>query len=251
MCTGDQVYNQTTRICVCPNGTTLRNGRCQKNQVTPVPNVTRCSTNQYFNGRICVCNPGFMNISGACGTCPQGTYFNGLACLCPQNTFLVNNVCISCPQGATYSGNTCICPLGQTYINNTCRSTTITPNNTTPVNPSNTVSLNLLGYLRFTGYIAARISLSYIPPAYLSNNCAACSNLLNVTITGGVSRPLSTAFSFTSPNVINVFFAFNTPVPQPFTAAVGMVPNNFYTGYNISSILNLNVTNAVIASATS
>lgn len=248
VCTGDQVYNQTTRTCACPAGTTLRNGRCQRTQVIPTPNTTRCSSNEYFNGRVCVCNPGLVNISGSCGSCPQSTYFNGLSCVCPQNTFLRENACTSCPQGATYNGNTCICPSGQTYDNssNICRSTSTNP--TTP--GGNSVSLNVVGYMRFTGYLVARVSVSYIPPAYLSNNCAACSNLLNVTITGGTSRPVSTAFSFTSPNIINIFFGFNTPVPQPFTASVRVNPTTFYSGYNIANVLSLNVTNAIINAAT-
>jgi hypothetical protein len=246
VCTGDQVYNQTTRTCVCPAGTTLRNNRCQKNPTTP--NVTNCGANSYFNGRTCVCNNGYYNISNSCTTCPQRAYFNGLTCVCPQNMFISNNVCTSCPQGATYNGNTCVCPFGQTYINNTCRASTTTNNTNTTT--GNRVTLTVQGYMRLTGYIVARVAVSYIPPAYLANNCAACSNLLNVTVTGGAVRPSQIAFGFTAPNIINIFFGFNFPTPQPFTATVRLISNNFYNGYTLPDPLNLNITNAVISSAT-
>lgn len=248
VCTGDQVYNQTTRTCACPAGTTLRNGRCQRTQTTP--NITNCATNSYFNGRACTCNPGYYNISGSCSTCPQGASYNGITCVCPQNSFLSNNVCTYCPQGASYNGNTCICPAGQTYVNNTCTRTTTNNTNTNTTTGGNRVTLSVAGYMRFTGYIVARIAVSYIPPAYLANNCAACSNLLSVNITGGAVRPSTIAFSFTSPNIINIFFGFNYPTPQPFTATVRVISNNFYSGYTLPDPLNLNITNAVIASAT-
>ena len=247
VCQGDQIYNTSSKTCVCPPKTTLKNGRCQIVGPPPPPTGS-CPSNASPKGGSCTCNQGFYNISGTCIACPQGTSFNGSVCSCPPNTYLSGNACVACPGGSTSNGVTCICPTGQTFINNTCKPTTTNTTNTT--NPPGTkITATIVGYQKFPGYIVVRVALSYIPPALLADNCAACSNLLNVNFTGGTAKPVSIKFSFSPPNIINIFFAFNTSAAQPFTGTVKLQPSTFLNAFDISDTLNLNITSAIISSA--
>ncbi|MEO5759495.1 MAG: hypothetical protein ABIQ51_21860 [Mesorhizobium sp.] len=142
-CSEGFVMNDAGR-CVCPEGTTFRNGQCTGgSNLLPQPPPPRCVL---LDGQIrtedgrCVCPRGTELENGACvktgkpgctipGSIPTS---DGNSCYCPDGTHLDRqaNACVRDrpkPQQCTIRGQThnadgdCVCPRGTEVRGNACR----------------------------------------------------------------------------------------------------------------------------------
>jgi hypothetical protein len=99
-CTGGSVVSGNT--CVCPNGYSWIDNRCQIN-----------------------CIEGAHRVDDNNCACPAGAVSDGNRCVCPNGTFWdePNNQCstLNCVGGAYASGNQCVCPDGYSWIDERCQ----------------------------------------------------------------------------------------------------------------------------------
>ena len=89
-CVGSSGTITSTSCFLCASGQVVSNGQC----TTP----NQCGTNQYFNGVSCVCNSGYILISGVCYiSCGNNAYVYQGTCQCiPGYIFSnVQNQCVS------------------------------------------------------------------------------------------------------------------------------------------------------------
>ena len=129
--------------CVCPEGTTFRNGQCSPAGDKPTPSSAPCcpARSGLRDGR-CVCPEGTLPGANGCYTPPpparQCTLLPGMVrteggkCICPKGTELQNGACRKVEQPPvrqckllpgmirTESGK-CICPKGTELKNGACR----------------------------------------------------------------------------------------------------------------------------------
>ncbi|RVC60235.1 hypothetical protein [Mesorhizobium sp.] len=140
-CSAGFVMNDAGR-CVCPEGTTYRNGQCTGGGVIVEPKPKPCVL---LKGQIrtedgrCVCPRGTELENGACVKITQGCTIpgsvpsaDGDSCYCPKGTHLdrIANACVrdkQKPEQCTIRGQVhdadgdCVCPKGTEVRNGACR----------------------------------------------------------------------------------------------------------------------------------
>jgi hypothetical protein len=97
--------------CVCPEGTTFRNGRCTsggKKQPQPEP-------------KACALLPGMIRTANGDCVCPRGTVLGTNGCYKPQSQ------CTLLPGMIRTKNGQCICPKGTELKNEACRKIVQTP----------------------------------------------------------------------------------------------------------------------------
>jgi hypothetical protein len=102
---------------------------CSACPASSVPHGLSCINCQNFsswqtNG--CVCNSGYVNVSGVCQQCPPGTIYNQTTsqcanicqgnsfwqsgqCLCNSGFFNISGTCQQCPAGTAFNNTTITC----------------------------------------------------------------------------------------------------------------------------------------------
>jgi hypothetical protein len=104
---------------VCGSGQTMVNGNCQS--------VNNCGQNQYWSGSQCLCNSGYILVSGICyQSCGSNAYIVNSQCACvPGYTYSsAYNQCVSqnvnCGANFVLVNGNCVCASGYGMINGLC-----------------------------------------------------------------------------------------------------------------------------------
>ncbi len=106
-CPGNQIYDNTTNQCVCPQAMRLSNNIC----------IPECRDDQIYDDNYgCYsCGLNMVNSGGKC-VCAKGYVDDGCGCKlnCASNQFIYAGVCAQCPLGTIYSASIqgCVCPDG-------------------------------------------------------------------------------------------------------------------------------------------
>jgi len=109
-------------ICTCLPGFQI--GGKGKNQcILAKP----CLKNEVYDGKKCVCIPGYTKLKGACqlvSKCPVGLVWNAtlLSCICPQPDiqYISNGTCITCQSNSYSNGTACNCNTGYFFVSGIC-----------------------------------------------------------------------------------------------------------------------------------